>query len=284
VRLLLDDLVELSSEAGNLEALQELSFGAVCSIKVVEALRRLVKLKLLGICFVFYREKHGGDTDKRWCKEALKSSLAVMGENGLQTLEIGTDFSLREELMDILCCTVPCLWKLVVCGSVTRIPKQTTYLVNLTYLSMYVDKINQEDLYVLGSISTLLFSHLATRHAPDERLSISSQQFRCLKEFSFRNDDYGGGLEILFLHDLMPELRRLHLEFRAHETECKMGFEVSFQNLARLEHITIRIFRNRATRSRVKSAEAAIRNTVSIHPGRPTLDPKFEPADLHDEE
>jgi Leucine-rich repeat (LRR) protein len=49
VRLLLDDLVELSSEAGNLEALQELSFGAVCSIKVVEALRRLVKLKLLGI-------------------------------------------------------------------------------------------------------------------------------------------------------------------------------------------------------------------------------------------
>jgi len=149
---------------------------------------------------------------------------------------------------------------------------------------MYVDKIKQEDLYVLGSISALLFSHLSTRHAPDERLTISSQQFRCLKEFVFRSNDYGGGLEMLFLQDSMPELRRLHLEFRAHETECKMGFEVSFQHLARLEHITVRIFRNRATRSRVKSTEAAIRNAVSIHSGRPTLDLKFEPAALHDEE
>jgi hypothetical protein len=30
--------------------------------------------------------------------------------------------------------------------------------------------------------------------------------------------------------------------------------------------------------------EAAIRNAVSHHPGRPTLDLKFEPAALHDEE
>jgi hypothetical protein len=70
-----------------------------------------------------------------------------MGENGLQTLEIGTDFFLRKELMDILCCTVPCLRKLVVCGTgITRIPKQMTSLVNLTYLIMSVDRIKQEDL------------------------------------------------------------------------------------------------------------------------------------------
>jgi hypothetical protein len=82
----------------------------------------------------------------------------------------------------------------------------------------------------------------------------------------------------------MPELRRLHLEFGVYETECKMGFEFSFQHLARLEHITVTIYRDRAARSRVKSAEAAIRNAVSIHPGRPTLDLKFEPAGLLDEE
>ena len=94
---------------------------------------------------------------------------------------------------------------------------------------------------------------------------------------------HGGGLEMLFLQDAMPELRSLHLIFRAQEAESKMGFEFSFEHLASLEHISIEINRDGATRSRVEAAEAAVRNAVSMHPGRPTLDLCFLGDTLEDE-
>jgi len=50
-----------------------------------------------------------------------------------------------------------------------------------------------------------------------------------------------------------------------------MGFEFCFGHLASLEHINVNISHYGATRSRVEAAEAAVRNAVSIHPGRPTL-------------
>ena len=119
-------------------------------------------------------------------------------------------------------------------------------------------------------------------HAPDERLTISSQQFRCLKEFAFYSFAYGGGLEMLFLQDAMPELRRIRLSLRTQETESKMGFEFSFEHLASLEDFIVEINRDKSTRVRVEAAEAAVRNAVSIHPGHPTLNLRFFGYTLED--
>lgn len=77
---------------------------------------------------------------------------------------------------------------------------------------------------------------------------------------------------MLFLPKAMPELRRLHLEFRVQEAESKMGFEFTFEHLASLERIQVTIWDEGSTRSRVEAAEAAVRNAVSIHPGHPTLE------------
>ena len=89
---------------------------------------------------------------------------------------------------------------------------------------------------------------------------------------------------MLFSQDAMLELRRLHLAFSAQKAESKMGFEFSFEHLANLEHITVEINRDGATRSRVEAAEAAVRNAVSIHPGHTTLDLHYYGETLEDED
>lgn len=284
VRLLVSNTVKLSDEVGDLQALQEFTTIYQYSIKLVEALRHLTNLKRLGIDML-NRWQLGCDTEQY--EEAFKSSLAAMGKHGLQSLRVTKYDILEEELMDILCCTVPCLRELVVDGpSITRLPKQIVSLVNLTYLRLCIERIKQEDLCILGAIPTLLSADLSAAHAPDERLTIRSQQFRCLKEFRFWIHHAQDGLEMLFLVEAMPELRRLYLDlvFVAMETESKMGFEFSFEQLASLEHIGVRILPNNVTRSRVEAAEAAIRNAVSIHPGQPTLDLKVEGTTIEDKD
>uniref|UniRef100_K3Z400 NB-ARC domain-containing protein n=1 Tax=Setaria italica TaxID=4555 RepID=K3Z400_SETIT len=241
VRLLVSNTVKLPDEVGDLQALQELTTIYQYSIKLVEALRHLTKLKKLGIDML-NRWQLGCDTEQY--EEAFKSSLAAMGKHGLQSLRVTKYDILEEELMDILCCTVPCLRELVVDGpSITRLPKQIVSLVNLTYLRLCIERIKQEDLCILGAIPTLLSADLSAAHAPDERLTI-----------------------------------------RTMETESKMGFEFSFEQLASLEHNGVRILPNNVTRSGVEAAEAAIRNAVSIHPGQPTLDLKVEGTTIEDKD
>jgi hypothetical protein len=275
VRLLVDYEVELPDEIGDLLALQELLYARIFSTKLVEALRQLTKLKTLGI-HVPDREQLGRDKERY--EEALKLSLTVMGNHGLQSVTI-YDYNdiLREELVGLLCSTAPCLRKLDVYGEgIARFPKQVASLVNLTHLKLGFLRIKQEDLCIMGGIPALLLCELCVLHAPDERLTFSRQLFQCLKEFVYINIYYGGGLEMLFLQEAMPELRRLELRFRAQETESKMGFEFSFEHLASLEHIKVVIWGEDATRNRVEAAEAAIRGAVSMHPGRPTLDLGYE--------
>jgi hypothetical protein len=186
---------------------------------------------------------------------------ALMGNHGLQSLRIHYSSDLlTEEQFDLLCSTAPCLKKLVVYGGrgIARVPKQAASLVNLTNLRLPVLRIKQEDLCIVGGIPALLFCELYVLHAPDERLTISSLQFKCLKEFWYNNWFYGGGLEMLFLQEAMPELRRLHLTFRVQETKSKMGFVFSFEHLASLEHIDVTIRTEDASRRRAVAAEAAV--------------------------
>ena len=122
MRLLVNNDVELPDSIGDLQALQELSRARILSIKLVEALRRLTKLKRLHMDMPS-TEQLGHDMGRY--QEALKSSLAVMGDHGLQALKI-CDYNgfLREELMDILCHTAPCLQKIDVYGTgIACLPK-----------------------------------------------------------------------------------------------------------------------------------------------------------------
>uniref|UniRef100_A0A0D3HT60 NB-ARC domain-containing protein n=1 Tax=Oryza barthii TaxID=65489 RepID=A0A0D3HT60_9ORYZ len=261
-RLLVGNDVELPNEIGDLQALQELSdAGKYDSIKFVQQLRRLTRLSVPRI--MLHESNKLGDHNTEMYKETLKSSLAMMGKHALQTLHIGCNGFLRGKLMDILCCTVPSLRKLVISQSRWRV-----LLISLIFRY----GIKQEELLILGGIPSLLFIKLNSQHAPEERLIISSQQFRCLKEFEFGNYYHGGGLEMLCLQGAMPDLRRLRFYIRAEETGSKIGFEFGFEHLASLQQHSVTVDCRGATRKRVEAAEAAMRDAASIHPGRPALE------------
>uniref|UniRef100_A0A0A9BBB9 Uncharacterized protein n=1 Tax=Arundo donax TaxID=35708 RepID=A0A0A9BBB9_ARUDO len=277
VRLLTGDLlisVHVPDEIGNLQALQVLSFvSSYNSVNFAGQLRRLTNLRVLGM------RLHGsaelGDHDMGRYQEALQTSLTLLGKHGLKSLEIECyNYPAADKLMDSWSCDAPCLQKLV-CrwGFFRRIPPRMVSLVNLAHLEIWVEQIKQEDLCILGGIPTLLYVTLESREAPGGRLTIGSQQFYCLKEFNF-NSNGKGGLRMVCEQEAMPTLRslRLHLHFSEKEAESEIGFEFSFEHLASLEQLNVRIVCVGATRSRVEAAEAAIRNTVGIHPGRPTLE------------
>nr|ABA97408.1 NB-ARC domain containing protein [Oryza sativa Japonica Group] len=265
VRLLVDYNVELPNEIGDLQALQQLSRA---SVVFVEQLKRLTNLRAIDIDL--RGSEQLGDHDTARYMEALKSSLAVMGKLQILQISYGNDTVIGEKLMDLLCYS-PCVRKLVIDNCIfSRLSKQLGLLVNLRHLEIGVRNIKQDDLCVLGSIPTLLFVRLFVKNEPDERLAIGSHQFRCLKQFIFKN--HGGGLEMLFMQEAMPELRWLSLEFRARLTDCKMGFEFDFKHLASLEHLEVSINCHFATWSGVEAAEAAVRNAASAHPGCPTVE------------
>uniref|UniRef100_A0A0E0BR76 Uncharacterized protein n=1 Tax=Oryza glumipatula TaxID=40148 RepID=A0A0E0BR76_9ORYZ len=270
VRLLVNEAVKLPNEVGDLQALQQLSFaGNYNSIVFVEQLKRLANLRAISI--QLHDSARLGHHDMARYMEALKSSLAVMGKQGLQSLKISyNDTVIGDKLMDLLCYS-PCLRKLAINScSISRLSKKMALLVNLRHLDIGVSSIKQDDLCVLGSIPTLLFVRLFVKNGPDERLAIISHQFRCLKQFNFVS--FGGGLDMLFMQEAMPELRWLSFEFRAHESDCKTGFEFSLKHLASLEHLKVTIFYHVATRSRVEAAEASVRNAASAHPGCPRIE------------
>nr|ABA97409.1 disease resistance protein RPM1, putative [Oryza sativa Japonica Group] len=235
--------VELPDEVGDLQALQVLSDAfSYNSIKFVEELRRLTKLRSLHIglhsslklCY----------HDMRTYEEALKSSLTVLGKHSLRSLVISRADCLGDYLMDLLCDTVP------------------------------VSKsIKQKDLWVLGGLPSLLKLELHLLYGPDERLIISSQLFQCLKKFKLKYE-LGGGLSMVCEKEAMPKLQMLHLRFKAMETKSNTGFELRLEHLSSLRHLSVTVDCDDATRRRVEAAEATIRNTVRIHPRCPTLEIK----------
>ncbi|WVZ90282.1 hypothetical protein U9M48_036592 [Paspalum notatum var. saurae] len=272
VRLLVDFNIELPDEIGNLQALRILSHAySYDSVKFVEELRRLTNLRSLHIKLHDSNEfgDHGGMPKYQ---EALGSSLSVLGKHGLQSLQIDSNYcsSSAYRLMDLLCCNAAFLRKLCNQSYLTKLPQRIQSLVNLAHFDIRLTCIKQEDLCILGAIPSLLFAMLTSLEAPAERLSIGRHQFCYLKEFVFRS--YGeGGLRMVTEQEAMPDLRRLHLDFRAKETESKVGFEFSFVHVKELEHLRVTIDCYMATRTRVEAAEAAIRNTITNHPGHPIL-------------
>ncbi|RCV18500.1 hypothetical protein SETIT_3G305800v2 [Setaria italica] len=251
VRLLVDFNIELPDEIGDLQALRMLSHAfSYDSVKFLEQLRRLINLRVLLIRLHDSNELgyHG----------------KAKYQHGLQSLEIDSNDYSTSKLMDLLCCDAPFLRKLCNKSYISRLPQGMQSLVNLAHLDIRITCIKQEDLCILGAIPTLLY-------------------FYYLKEFIFTS--YGeGGLRIVAEQEAMPKVRSLHLSFRAKETESKIGFEFSFVHLANLEHLRATIDCYMASRSRVEAAEAAIRNTASIHSGHPTLQiERYREYEMEDE-
>jgi hypothetical protein len=271
--------VYFPDEIGDLQALRTLSFVCPCNpVNFVGQLRRLTNLRILGIQ-LHCREKLD-DHDMGRYQESLESSLTLLAKHELKSLEIDFgNYPAADKLMDSICSDARCLQKLICCPSLSRLPQRMSSLVNLAHLGIGVTKIKQEELCILGGMPTLLYVSLISSEAPGDRLTIGRQLFCCLKELVFRTKGIGG-LMMVCEREAMPMLKSFSLKFNAEESESDMGFEFSFEHLASLEQLSVDIYCYGATRSRVEAAEAAIKNTANIHPGRPTLQIKRWSEDL----
>lgn len=269
VRLLVDFDVELPNEIGDLQALQVLSRPySFNSVNLVEHLRRLTNLKILHMEYINHEQGNPGTG--KYQQDLLESTLALLGKHGLKSLEVDFwNYPRADKLLRLLSCDAPFLQILVICRSyINMLPQSISSLVNLAHLDVSVTSFKQEDIHILGGIRMLLYLRLQSRKAPGERLIISSQQFCGLKEFIFISHGEGA-LKIVTQPEAMPKLKILCLQFKANETKSNMDFEFSFEHLVSLEHLRVMMYCGSARTS--GQAEAAIRETASINPGRPTV-------------
>lgn len=156
-------------------------------------------------------------------------------------------------------------------GSVTfyELPRWFSSLSELSYLSIWVEWLIQDDLQLLGALPVLRFLKLQVGRyggTAEEQFVIGGDHpFQSLTEFWFENHT---GCWLFFGQGAMPKLLRLELYFRADAGH----FDVGLENLTSLKHVTCKVACFNARTWEVENAEHEIRNALSIHPNHPTLE------------
>ena len=161
----------------------------------------------------------------------------------------------------------------------SALPRWFSSLSELSCLSITVNVLRQVDLQLLGALPVLRYLHLCAHldqkelrgGVTEERLAIGGNQtFRSLA-FEFTNYSRWW---LVFEQGAMPRLQRLHLIFKS--SIC--GFDVSFENLTSLKHVTVEIDcqESRNTSDKVMNdafdMKTRIRDAVGSHPNHPTLE------------
>ncbi|XP_039778830.1 uncharacterized protein LOC120646223 [Panicum virgatum] len=163
--------------------------------------------------------------------------------------------------------------------TLSALPRWFSSLSELSYLSIGVNGLRQVDLQLLGALPVLRYLHLCAHldqkelrgGVTEERLAIGGNQtFRSLAVFEFTNYSRWW---LVFEQGVMPRLQRLQLIFKA----SIRGFDVSFENLTSLKHVTVEIDCQEARNTCAKvmddafDMETRIRDAVESHPNHPTL-------------
>ncbi|KAK3120561.1 hypothetical protein QOZ80_9AG0689930 [Eleusine coracana subsp. coracana] len=146
-------------------------------------------------------------------------------------------------------------------------------LVNLSYLSIAVRELRQEDLQILGRLPALHYLELEVGHEDlgiIGRFVVGAGLFPSLVYCKLQ----GFVGPVIFQEGAMPRLAWLELRFHVWEAReiigSDDGFDIGLGNLLLLEDITIRFLCGVASEE-VQEAKAAFRKAAEIHPNQPTL-------------
>jgi hypothetical protein len=147
-------------------------------------------------------------------------------------------------------------------------------LLNLSFLSIEVKMLQQEDLDILGRLPALTCLDLEVNHENLGilvRLVVGASSFADLVHCMLR----GSIGPVVFQQGAMPNLTGLCFTFPVHETKetanCNGGFDTGLENLKSLRDVTISFLYGGASEGDAEKAEAAFRHAIEIHPNRPTL-------------
>uniref|UniRef100_A0A0D9XQN1 AAA+ ATPase domain-containing protein n=1 Tax=Leersia perrieri TaxID=77586 RepID=A0A0D9XQN1_9ORYZ len=275
MRLVGNELI-LSDGFGNMESLQELGIvdGCNCSINFGKDLELLTKLRVLRVMF---KCEETSDLDIR--KKSLMLSLCKLGGNSLRSLYIKSLVTGVDCSADSWCPPPILLQKFEYNGVryFSSFPKWIKpSLVDLAYLDFRIERMEGEDLLVLGSLPALTVLCLTAKRIPEDGLMIISHgAFQCLTRLEFCNTD-GPGL--MFGAD-MPRLEWLKLEFSADKAQATYGsLVVGIQHLSSLKRIDLTVGKissevgSDLTQETIKSV---ISDQVQMHPHNPKVNVTF---------
>ncbi|CAM0954138.1 unnamed protein product [Alopecurus aequalis] len=271
---------KLPDRFGNLVNLQELDCINAFQLKHVEELGKLTNLRKLKISLSTYGLE-GNVLEQS--KEKLVSSLCKLEAHGLCSLHIDYFVGEKDEEEPFLP-ALGCIHKVHVCGEgsfptalgCSRITRWLASLPNLHVLSfMDLDKIEQQDIELIGSIPNLLkftlwllSKDIEQQDIADvQRLIIRRTGFQQLQSFEVFFPRIG---DLMFEPGAMPRLKKLGIRYRKKPRSSAVDFDLGIQRLSSLTGISVLISEG-WTAVQVKAAEDAFKSMAKANPNRPTL-------------
>uniref|UniRef100_A0A0E0BR66 Uncharacterized protein n=1 Tax=Oryza glumipatula TaxID=40148 RepID=A0A0E0BR66_9ORYZ len=263
-RLIVDYPMRLPDEIGFLQALEMLSLYIKYSIKCLQELRRLTRLRHLRIsCQGIHH--FGGDVARfERYKDAFYMTLDELGKNSLQSLHVHVTTEFSDTLMDSCCSSAPGLRELSTSGvGISKLSEQMVSLSNLAYLKIFYNtrSIDQKDINLFGCIPKLLYLQVIFAQDSGNGLTVGCGGFPCLKELMFRHSRLRW---LLFEPGATPKLQRLSIGLFAQKAASNLGFEQSFVHLSSLQHLIVVLDCSDATTRDVKALEDAIRKASRL--------------------
>ncbi|VAI28433.1 unnamed protein product [Triticum turgidum subsp. durum] len=267
---------ELPEGIGNMRALRELSeieINQNTCLTSLQELGSLTKLRILELNLNWHISST--NSGMKACVDNLVMSLCKLGMLNLRSIHLQSYHSCSLDFLIDSWFPPPHLlqrFEMSINYYFPTIPKWVASLEHLSYLGIYVNPVDEETFRVLGNLPSLLFLWITSRTArPIERLIISNNGFRYLKEFYFTCWDSGAGL--MFEAGAMPELENLRVPFNAHDVfPSSGGLDFGIQNLYSLKHLHIEIVCYGAKVREVEALEHAVKNAAGCLSDELTLE------------
>jgi hypothetical protein len=155
-----------------------------------------------------------------------------------------------------------------------RVPNSVGSLASLRDLLLWIDRVREEDLYILGGLPSLIKLRLAIPEFEDIRKSVvivsAAHGFLGLRMFYY--DIQYNEMDLMFAAGSMPKLEELNTFFNAVKTEAFIGgdFDFGVENLTCLTSIRCSLV-GRGRVDVINAAKAAIEEKVGTHPNQPSL-------------
>jgi len=274
VRLSVPNGVGLPNGIGDMTALEELSMldASKNSPEVVQELRNLTKLKVLGIKWCGCNAINGEGSFKK----SLISSFCNLGERNLHSLRIETTERCSMDFLFDSLCPHPCHMRTSNNRPIfPRLPKWLSYLPVLTNLVIFIEEVGGGDVDVLKDLPALRCLQIFTTEYPQESLMIKPNGFQCLEDFHFRPSMYlkkkKRMMSLIFEAGAMPRLNRLWFRFVAHDTVSTYGtdFDFGISLLCSLKCLWVSINCQDAMLWEVEAVKATITKAAALLPNRP---------------
>lgn len=262
---LLVNSLELPEGIGNMQALQELSeieINCHTSVSSLLELGQLTNIRILGLNWCIIDTNYATKIHA----DSLVMSLCKLGMLNLRSIQIQSYHSCSLDFLQDSWFPPPRRlqkFDMSIDYYFPRIPNWMISLEYLSYLDIYLTPVDEESFRTLGDLPSLLFLWISSREAkPKEGVIVSSNGFRCLKEFYFSCWEIGTGLT--FEPGAMPMLEKLRVPFNAH-CVCSLHGVLDFGiwHLSSLRHLQVEIICHGARLKEVEAVEEAVKNAAS---------------------